>query len=947
MNHDHITKGPDLPLITRFLPNVLRSRFLIPVLVPALSLLLVPSLRAGDREELKREVQKLEYQNSKLEFPPLLLLHNVRHEKEQGTDSAVGDMKKEGTQLLSYDIGRMAGVSARKMRGRRQIRFRTRVLGEPVLVAFERGGGMNSRKTTNFVEVTFYTNAPFNFFSTIQNRDELLQFFLMALTFPEDAADQTGAIRERTVELVRMIESNIDTVYSEKERHSIEDPNEYEHIRRYRPIEKWFQAAKNKNVQKLKEMMNRGFPEGTKKLEGKTALHFAAKTGEVDLVKRLHEMGIPFFPEKSSGKALVRNLVLTDKPAILKYLHNQGAILSNDSHSVPPLFIAIINRKKAIVEYLLRQGVQVNSAIPFEGRKKVTPLMITAEFGSPAIVKRLIEAGAEVNAKAANGATPFTLAARFSRYENAEVLIDHGAEVRFVLPGGKTPLMKMVEAGKKDLVQKLIRAGARVGARSKAARRDPHRFRKETDPYVWSNRKSRPGFGSKMDSSENSAGLFDFENDQDESDEGSEAVLGTEKGRTATGREGLTARYLARIHERENIERILEFHQYLNRTFSEPLKKRTKTIQQAIQKFTSASSSGREDARKRLLAYGEKAMSLLKDHRRKAGPDARDRIDELIHTLAERYFDKKERKLQNWFQAARSANVEALKKKLSRGVSVNRFHIDGWTALHHAVKKGHDRVVQCLLRNGADPDRKTIIADQEVAPLHIAIEEGNHKIVRRLLEHGARIDTMRSSGETPIHTAARVGQPECLRLLLETSSPPFSFVSKNVHHPIISAVERGHEKAVSVFLKKGIRTKFKNHALLVAVRKEKSEIAKKLLAAGADPDAKPRRKDLPPFILAIKQGDQKLVQAFIDAGADVSRRSEHEVRMFPLAYAAREGRVKIIQKLVEAGANLNAKTKNGDTALQFAVAQGKRDALKRLLDLGAELDTDGVRQETP
>ena len=81
--------------------------------------------------------------------------------------------------------------------------------------------------------------------------------------------------------------------------------------------------------------------------------------------------------------------------------------------------------------------------------KQLTPLMSAVPFGSPEMVKALLDAGADVNAKDSSGQTPFTIASQifpdtllddnlrpeFVHKSTVEILVKHGAKP--YVPGSK------------------------------------------------------------------------------------------------------------------------------------------------------------------------------------------------------------------------------------------------------------------------------------------------------------------------------------------------------------------------------------------------------------------------------------------------------------------------------------------------------------------------------
>ncbi len=78
--------------------------------------------------------------------------------------------------------------------------------------------------------------------------------------------------------------------------------------------------------------------------------------------------------------------------------------------------------------------------------------------------RRLLEAGADVNAAGKAGRTPLHRAASMRRLELARLLLEQGAEVNAVTWGGRTPLHWAAENGHLELAVLLLEAGADVNA---------------------------------------------------------------------------------------------------------------------------------------------------------------------------------------------------------------------------------------------------------------------------------------------------------------------------------------------------------------------------------------------------------------------------------------------------------------------------------------------------
>ena len=86
----------------------------------------------------------------------------------------------------------------------------------------------------------------------------------------------------------------------------------------------------------------------------------------------------------------------------------------------------------------------------------------------------------------------------------------------------------------------------------------------------------------------------------------------------------------------------------------------------------------------------------------------------------------------------------------------------GHTPLHSAVAGRQSRLVQLLLRAGADPNA---VAGDGWTPLHLAADEGLSEIGRILLDHGANVNSQRDDGATPLMVGLIAGHLPAIALL--------------------------------------------------------------------------------------------------------------------------------------------------------------------------------------
>ncbi|OON21775.1 ankyrin repeat protein [Opisthorchis viverrini] len=166
-----------------------------------------------------------------------------------------------------------------------------------------------------------------------------------------------------------------------------------------------------------------------------------------------------------------------------------------------------------------------------------------------------------------------------------------------------------------------------------------------------------------------------------------------------------------------------------------------------------------------------------------------------------------------------NGDAETVKSLLLSGeYNVNEVAPNGETALTRAVSANAIRIVELLLKHGADPNftGKKV----ECTPLMEAASAGYTDIVRLLLEYGACVSQESNTGNTALHYAATAGHLECVCLLLQYNSP-MEVQNETGHTPLMEATSNGHIDVARCLIKHGcdINThskEFKESALTLA-----------------------------------------------------------------------------------------------------------------------------------
>lgn len=135
----------------------------------------------------------------------------------------------------------------------------------------------------------------------------------------------------------------------------------------------------------------------------------------------------------------------------------QAAVKKNAS--LKTLYGAALHGRLDVVQQLLETRGKVDLEITF--RDGTTPLFAAANQGHVEIVKVLVEAGANVNARSLNNATPICFAAAKGFTEIVQILAKAGAIVDTTVSGW-TPLHFAVSKGHIETVEALLKASASV-----------------------------------------------------------------------------------------------------------------------------------------------------------------------------------------------------------------------------------------------------------------------------------------------------------------------------------------------------------------------------------------------------------------------------------------------------------------------------------------------------
>ncbi|PIC53240.1 hypothetical protein B9Z55_003026 [Caenorhabditis nigoni] len=324
--------------------------------------------------------------------------------------------------------------------------------------------------------------------------------------------------------------------------------------------------------------------------------------------------------------------------------------------------------------------------------------------------------------------------------------------------------------------------------------------------------------------------------------------------------------------------------------------------------------------------------------------------------------------------AAAAGFNDVVKMLILRGTNVDVRTRDNYTALHVAVQSGKASVVETLLGNGADIHVKGGELGQTA--LHIAASLNgpeSRDCAMMLLKSGGQPDVAQVDGETCLHIAARNGNKEIMRLLLDENAHS-QICSKIGETPLQVAAKSCNFEAASMILKhlSEILTpeQLKEHvnhrtndgftALHYAAEIEQrqlhfpgedAKLVNLLIDYGGMVEMPSLNANETAMHMAARSGNQAVLLAMVNkigAGAvQIVQNKQSKNGWSPLLEACARGHLPVAQTLLKHHARIDVFDEMGRTALHLAAFNGHLSIVHLLLQHKAFVNSKSKTGEAP
>ncbi|CAF0825639.1 unnamed protein product [Brachionus calyciflorus] len=286
--------------------------------------------------------------------------------------------------------------------------------------------------------------------------------------------------------------------------------------------------------------------------------------------------------------------------------------------------------------------------------------------------------------------------------------------------------------------------------------------------------------------------------------------------------------------------------------------------------------------------------------------------------------------------ASKNGNLKLVSLLIEKKAGIDDKDCGGFTPLMWACYKNHLDVVKYLLKHNANPNAQ---CKNQICCLSWASGRGHYDVVVELLNRSnIKVDLQDQNSSTAVLWAARKGNLEILKALVERGANP-DLSGMNNMNPLIISCKNGHVN-VALYLAKLTNINV-NHvdkdgasALGISAKAGYRDVVLSLLEKGAYVNTVNKKGDSI-FITAVKGGHREIVEALLARHVEVDAIGSQGKTA--IHYAIEKGNLEIIKLILAYKPDLEIVGNDGDTPLLLAVKKKNPSMVNELLNAGSKV----------
>ncbi|PSN53791.1 hypothetical protein C0J52_06217 [Blattella germanica] len=723
--------------------------------------------------------------------------------------------------------------------------------------------------------------------------------------------------------------------------------------------------------------------------DGTSAMHLAAKSRNQECVKFLMNRGMSTDCKNELGETPLMWAVMVGAVDMARFLINEGVKPDvTDKRGNTALHHAVCSDNVKCVRYLLFCGLDIDH----RNNKGVTPLMRAALEGSTNVVALLLRRGAELGRKDQHGDTALHHAVSSRNIRCLDCLVNKGLDIDCKNEEGSTPLMKAISLEEVEVLEYLLKNGAKPEIADKNGDTALHHSSDSVEcmkcllDYVKdvncrNNAGETPLFSAAMSSADvlelllkHGADLAACDRRGDTAVHCAASFNGVEQlkvllnngvnvnSRSAKGVTPLME--AARNGHFQTLELLIKQGADINEEnhkgnialcsaiFSDSVETVACLLDFGLD-INHTNKNGETPLHVALEEHASEVVTLLIN--RGANYDTKDENDNtLLHYAVQWSTVECTKSLLNFglnincrnkagqtplMLAASHAKVKFQEILIKQGSLVDVEDEIGNTALHYAIDNDNVESLNMLINYSRDKDHINLSGQ---TPLMLAVKRGKVHLQELLMKGGSKVDLLDNEGKSVLHYSVQSDNLNCVTILLDHGLD-IEHRDKNGMTPLMTAVYYGSINVAEFLIKKGAKSNIEDFngciALHHAIFSESVECVKLLLDHKLNINHK-NKIGLTPLMLAFRVGAVDIQKFLLDSGAAVDFKDV--VSNSTLHYAVLQNNIESIKHLLRCNLDVNSRNKKGETPLMYAACVGNLQIQEILIQHGSKIDAEDV-----